>query len=138
MKPPAKNPCGSCPYRQDSPVGLWHPDEYHKLPGYDLDTFAQPQGVFGCHQQDDHLCAGWVGTHDMSQNLALRLAASMGHMTPEEYEETLGYETDTPLFASGEEARDHGIGEADERARRTMSNFKRKGLDVRYADEGEK
>lgn len=128
MKPPAKRPCGSCPYRQDAPVGLWHPEEYHKLPEYDLPTIEQPKAVFGCHQQDGHLCAGWVGTHDMDQSLALRLSVAMDHMTPEDFEATLDYETDVPLFASGTEARDHGIGEPDTEALKTMTKLKRKGL----------
>ena len=59
-------------------------EEYAKLPDYDRPTHEQPLNMFGCHQQDGHLCAGWVGTHDMAESLSLRIAESCGHISPEE------------------------------------------------------
>lgn len=106
---PAKSPCGSCPYRQDVPSGVWHHDHYLTLPKYDQPTALQPQLVFGCHQNNGKLCAGWVATHDMEQNLALILAALQGWITPEVYSLCLTYATKVPLFSSGQEACDHGL-----------------------------
>jgi len=106
---PAKSPCGSCPYRQDAPSGLWHHSHYAKLIEYDLPLDQQPQAVFGCHQQNGKLCAGWVGTHDMTQNLALRIALLEGWITMETFRICLNYVTKVPLFASGREACNHGL-----------------------------
>lgn len=112
--PPAKNPCGSCPYRKDVPSGVWKPEEYEKLPPYDGETFEQPPGLFLCHRQDGHACAGWVATHDMHESLAFRLACLQGvdeGATDEWVDSFLDYTTDVPLFASGQEAHDHGMAE---------------------------
>lgn len=107
--PPATNPCGSCPYRCDVPSGIWHPSEYAKLPEFDNPTMEQPRSVFLCHQNDGHLCAGWVAVHDMSQSLGLRIALSTGTIQPEHVDAILDYTTATPLFGSGQEAMVHGM-----------------------------
>lgn len=129
MKPPAKNPCGSCPYRQDVPSGIWHESEYTKLPNYDLPTQEQPLGVFGCHQNNGCACSGWVAVHDMKNNLALRVSFGMGHIdNPDAF---LDYSTDVPLFASGQEAADHGMRDIlnpDETARKKMRKLLEKGV----------
>lgn len=108
-KLPAKNPCGSCPYRKDVPPGVWSAEEYEKLPPYDGETFEQPIGMFLCHRQDGHLCAGWVATHDMQQSLSFRLAATFEGVTDEWVDGILDYTTDVPLFDSGREAAAHGL-----------------------------
>jgi hypothetical protein len=109
--PPAKNPCGTCPYRQDVPSGVWAPEEYAKLPPYDGETITQPMGLFLCHQADGRLCAGWCGTHDMEENFALRLHAhGMDYAT---LTAALDYSTEVPLWASGQEAHDHGMAEVE-------------------------
>lgn len=131
MKPPSKNPCGSCPYRKDAPQGLWDAEEYEKLPRYDQPTFDQPEGVFMCHQQDGRLCAGWVGCHDMEESLAMRLAASREDLTPEEYFEILDYTTATPLHPSGAAAAEHGLEgllSPSEKTRKHMKKLIEKGL----------
>jgi len=132
---PATHPCGSCPCRKDAPSGVWHETEYAKLPEYDKPTTEQPQGAFLCHQQDGHLCAGWVGCHDMNESLALRLAAAAGSISLEEVERTRTYESPVPLFGSGQEAADHGGKDVDDpgvRARRTrgrlLEKLKDKGV----------
>jgi hypothetical protein len=117
-RPPAKRPCGSCPYRQDAPSGLWAAEEYEKLPNYDKPMLEQPQGAFMCHQQDHRLCAGWVGCHDMGETFAFRLNAH--HWSDEVIDAALDYETDVPLFTSGQEARDHGMKEIDHPSERTQ------------------
>src|SRR3954470_1603415 len=122
---PAKNPCGSCPYRQDVPAGVWAEEEYAKLPAYDEpETFMQPIGLFHCHQQDGRLCAGWVGCHDMEHNFALRVNARF--LSPKVIDAILGYQTKVPLFGSGQEAADHGrsgIENPDLRARKTVAKI---------------
>lgn len=106
---PAKRPCGECPYRQDAPSGLWAEQEYHRLPGYDEPTWAQPQVLFGCHQQDGRVCAGWAGCHDMEQSLALRCAVLSEQISPQVADALLDYATTTALFGSGQEAAEHGL-----------------------------
>jgi len=126
---PAKNPCGSCPYRQDVPSGVWAPEEYAKLIGYDRPTGEQPMGVFYCHQQDGRICAGWAGCHDMDNNLGLRIAAAFGHISQEVLVATLTYTTKVRLFATGLLAAEHGLAavdEPDERAKKVVSKIERK------------
>lgn len=110
---PAPRPCVSCPYRRDVPSGVWHPDEYAKLPAYDAATPFQPPGVFMCHQVDGRVCAGWAGCHDGRELLALRLAVVLGTLTPDEVGETIDYVSPVPLFGSGAEAAEHGMAEVD-------------------------
>lgn len=107
--PPKARPCGSCPYRKDVPSGVWHTSEYLKLILYDRPTGEQPDAIFACHQQDGAMCAGWVGCHDMEENLGLRFHVSHGHVTTEQYLEIVNYTTDVPLFESGLEAATHGL-----------------------------
>lgn len=108
MKPPAPRPCSSCPYRRDVPSGVWDRSEYLRLPRYDFPTWAQPPGVFLCHQQDGKVCAGWAACHDMDENLALRLAAA-GGMSREALDAIRDYTTDVALFGAGGEAAAHGL-----------------------------
>lgn len=109
IKPPAARPCGSCPYRQDVPSGVWSRDEYEKLPAFDQPGHPDALTVFLCHQQDGRVCAGWAGCHDMSEAIGPRLAVSMERMSVETYDELLDYETDVPLFPTGAEAAAHGL-----------------------------
>lgn len=111
---PASAPCGSCPYRQDVPPGVWSRDEYEKLPPFDAETAEQPASVFMCHQQDGRMCAGWAGCHDMHESLGLRLALAMGLMTEETYDATLDYASTVPLFPTGQRAAEHGLSGVDD------------------------
>jgi hypothetical protein len=103
---PRKRPCTSCPYRRDVPSGLWEAHEYDKLGSYDGDTAAQAMAgafrPFFCHTKDGHLCAGWVGCHNMHENLAIRMHGDV------DYDAVLNYRSPIPLFASGAEAAAHG------------------------------
>lgn len=117
---PAEHPCGSCPYRRDAPSGLWHESMYEILPRFDEpETYKQPPNAFGCHQQDGHLCAGWVGCHDMSKSLAIRLIAH--DMAPGELDRTLDYASPVPLFGSGQEAYEHGMRDYENPGRKAQS-----------------
>jgi hypothetical protein len=126
---PASRPCGSCPYRQDVPSGVWAAEEYEKLPEFDLPTGEQPASVFMCHQQNDRLCAGWVAVHDMDESLGLRLAVAMGAIDPADQAAVLDYSTDVPLWPSGAEAAAHGVAEIedpDPQARRIVAKLERR------------
>jgi hypothetical protein len=129
---PAKQPCGSCPYRRDVPSGIWSAKEYDKLPIYDapiLDQILARAGVFLCHQKDGHLCAGWLACH--GDNLAT-LRIGWQKYDPS----TFTYATDVPVFASGAEAREHGlrdIAKPGVKANKMMSGLIRKGAAI-YED----
>lgn len=127
---PLKNPCASCPYRQDVPSGLWAEEEYVKLPQYDLPTHMQPMAVFQCHQRNGHACSGWVACHDMDNNMAVRVSHAMGHLDAADF---VDYETDVPVFESGSEAAEHGMADItapSPEAMATMAKI-RKVQDVR-------
>lgn len=102
-----KRPCSTCPYRRDVPSGIWDRTEYEKLSAFDGDVPDQLANgatrLFHCHQRDGNLCAGWVGCHDMTNNLAVRLHGA--DIDPAVYD----YESPVPLFASGKEAAEHGM-----------------------------
>lgn len=102
---PRKNPCASCPYRTGVPSGVWHPEEYAKLPEYDGETFEQSPQVFKCHQGDGQVCSGWLAHREPYELLAVRLGVLSGTLAPE----CLDYETDVPLFPSGAAAAAHGM-----------------------------
>lgn len=103
----AKAPCKTCPYRKDVPSGIWAESEYRKLPAYDADHGKQlgngARYRFDCHQDDGHLCAGWVGTHGANNLISLRLQAA--HIDPSVWD----YVSPVPLFKSGQEACLHGL-----------------------------
>lgn len=115
-----KNPCGSCPYRKDVAPGIWHRDEYAKLPPYDADTPSQPFGLFMCHQRDGCICGAWLLTHDRDHLLALRFAGR--HLDPSVW----NYSSTVEVFASGAEAAAHGtsgIESPSKAARRKIDNL---------------
>lgn len=121
---PPKTPCGSCPYRQDVPSGLWERSEYEKLPNYDGETgeqvMKQAFGLFMCHQNDGCLCGGWLLTHDRDHLLALRLN--------EVDASVWDYAPDIAVFASGQEAHDHGVRDLESpspEARRKIAGLQR-------------
>ena len=116
---PAKAPCGSCPYRQDVPPGVWHDDEYAKLPAYDGETFEQPMALFMCHQQDGRLCAGWVGCHDMTQSMAMRLV----RLDSQVADDVFGYVSPVPLWESGQAAAEHGMQPKNDKAERIVQKL---------------
>jgi hypothetical protein len=127
MRKCAKRPCASCPYRLDAPSGLWAVHEYDKLPAYDGEIVEQlakgAKGTFLCHQRDGHLCAGWIAAHRPENLLALRLDREVDSSV-------YRYTTDVPVFASGAEAREHGLRDLEHpgaKARRLMDKLSDKG-----------
>lgn len=103
-------PCATCPYRAYVPAGVWHPEEYAKLPQYDEDTMYQPPAVFMCHQRDGHVCAGWLGVGDPSHLLAVRVGVMNGTVDPS----CMVYEPTVPLHASHTAAAVHGMSGVDD------------------------
>jgi hypothetical protein len=115
---PRPTPCASCPYRRNVPSGLWEESEYAKLPGYDGEMLEQRTNVFGCHQADGSICAGWLGHREHPTDLlAVRLGVSAGVLD----ESCASYETDVDLFESGAEAAEHGCREIENPSPRTVA-----------------
>jgi hypothetical protein len=111
VRPPAVNPCGSCPYRCDVPSGVWSDEEYEKLPPYDGPTHEQPPSVFMCHQADGRLCAGWTACHDMDESMGFRMSVLVGQIREEDIDIIREYRTSVPIFTTGAEAAAHGMAE---------------------------
>lgn len=124
MRRPADAPCKSCPYRLDVPSGIWDPEEYAKLPTYDGSIADQAVAgattVFCCHTDPERLCAGWCGTHDLEENLGIRLAAVAGLLDDEEFWAAVDYESPVALFDSGAEAAAHGLREVERPSERAL------------------
>ena len=106
---PPKVPCGTCPYRKDTPSGIWAREEYEKLPLYDGDTGEQimkgATALFMCHQRDGRLCGGWLVTHDRDHLAALRFNRVDDSVRD--------YAPDVECWESGQAAHDHGVEDLD-------------------------
>ena len=94
----AANPCSSCPYRKDTPPGVWAAEEYEKLPAWD-DPLRLDAGVFLCHKGDRKLvCRGWLEVHH--ENIGVRLALLRNIIDLGAHREP----TKVPLYKSGRAA----------------------------------
>lgn len=138
IKPPAPNPCISCPYRRDVPSGVWHENEYAKLRTYDGETWDQNPRLFQCHQNgtdsdEARLCGGWVACHNGEELLALRMA--WNQMSEDDAQEAMRYTTKVPVFESGAAAAEHGMRDYEspsEDASTLTEKIKGRRNDVRY------
>jgi hypothetical protein len=105
----AASPCLSCPYRKDTPAGIWHPDEYAKLRRYDEPKPGELPALapFMCHHSpfigQDTYCRGWLSVH--ADSIAVRLQMIAGNVSPE----AVYADVAEPLYASGNEAADAGL-----------------------------
>jgi len=65
-------PCNSCPYRKDAPLGLWDKSEFDKLLEEDKKQFG---ATYRCHKNDGSCCKGWLINQDKRNqpNINLRL-----------------------------------------------------------------
>jgi hypothetical protein len=108
-----RSPCVSCPYRRDVPSGIWTTEEYDKILPFDNDTFAQPPGLFMCHQADGSLCRGWLDCHSGGL-LGVRLAAAKGEFDVDELKQAIIEGPSVPVFSSAAEAARHGRKDIDE------------------------
>src|SRR5262245_53386882 len=78
-----REPCSSCPYRQDVPGGVWDAEEYEKLAGFSAPFPAL--AYFLCHQggtEHPQLCRGWLKVE--RDSVAVRLLLHTGQLTPAE------------------------------------------------------
>lgn len=101
-----REPCPSCPYRRDCPSGLWHPDEYAKLPRFDEDADDPHFAEFLCHHTTPaapSLCRGWLSVH--AESVAVRLAVVRGHVRAKDVRARVR----AALFSTGAEAAAHGL-----------------------------
>lgn len=130
------DPCSTCPYRRDTPPGIWSRDEYEKLPKYDEGHDPPAFGVFLCHHTNstgvDTVCRGWLAVH--ADSIAVRLGLMTGQLTMKQVDAPCRVE----LYGSGTEAAVFGIngikrpGRAAVRAmRRLESQFRKRKSKVR-------
>lgn len=100
--------CSTCPYRRDTPPGIWSAEEYAKLRGYDEQWGQDPViAVFHCHQETatgcPTVCRGWLSTH--RECVAVRLACAMGLLCFQDVPQDV-----EPLYyGTGNEAADAGL-----------------------------
>jgi len=126
-----KAPCTTCPYVRATPPGVWHPDEYSKLPAYDVDH-PPALAVFHCHQENatgvPTVCRGWLGVH--ADSVAVRFAQARGVLDPADVH-AIPLEPDPTLYASGHEAAAAGLRGClapDAGARRHIDRLVQKGI----------
>lgn len=119
-------PCNTCPYRRDTPPGIWDASEYRKLPEYDAGRMAL--STFHCHQEHatgmPTVCRGWLAVHRFD-SIAVRLAVARGLVEPEQVEAPCP----VPLYGSGAEACAAGLGAVrrpGRRARRAIAKLARR------------
>lgn len=100
-------PCSTCPYRVDTPPGVWDPEEYAKLPNYDDDAPEVAVAAFLCHHSPttgrDAICRGWLTVH--AESVAARLAVISGRVTDAERYAPVEVE----LYPTGRAAADAGM-----------------------------
>lgn len=121
-------PCTACPYKVETPSGVWETHEYTKLRAYDEPTFAQPAEWFACHATPSHACHGWAVVHN-TRGGEYELLATRLHGI--EWEDAAA-NSSVELFGSGNEAADHGQAdiedpsdEAIETSRRLVRKYER-------------
>lgn len=122
-----KRPCSTCPYRKDTPPGIWDSSEYERLPDWDEDSPEIQMGLFLCHhsnfQTTETLCRGWLTV--ASESIAVRIAMMDGKVDPDE----VYADVDVPLYATGQEACEaglSGVDSPDEDARQAIDRLIRK------------
>jgi hypothetical protein len=130
--------CGTCPYRRDTPSGVWSAEEYEKLREYDRE-FPPALAVFWCHQYNatgrPTVCRGWLSTH--RDHPAVRLGLALGALNPEDVA-GIGEESDT-YYGTGTEACEAGLRDIEnpsDAARKKVMDLIRRGAG-RYEDEDE-
>jgi hypothetical protein len=93
-------PCNTCPYRKDTPPGIWHQEEYKKLPRFDDDSVI---AIFMCHNagpkdNNNTVCRGWLSVH--ADSISVRLEILRGRITPKQAYAKIK----TSLYATGKQA----------------------------------
>ena len=118
-------PCSSCPYRRDTPPGVWDRTEYEKLRRFDEGAENPDFATFLCHHttaDNEICCRGWLAVH--RESVAVRLTMLKGATTPDQ----VYADVKTPLYATGNEAADAGIAGIEEpslEARKTIQKVRK-------------
>lgn len=127
----APKPCNTCPYARSTPPGIWHPDEYAKLPTYDDDAAEPSVATFHCHQETathvPTVCRGWLYVH--ADSIAVRFAVVTGQLDLSDLPPAS--ERDPSLYASGAEACAASMAAIEQpppAARRAQQRLVRKGV----------
>ena len=106
--------CSTCPYRRDTPAGVWHPDEYAKLARYDEKPYVRGEeqkppelSTFHCHQENatgqPTVCRGWLSVH--ADSVAVRMCLMRGSLKPSD----VPPEPEALYYSSGAEACSAGL-----------------------------
>jgi hypothetical protein len=115
------HPCSTCPYRTDTPAGIWDRSEYAKLPDYDGVPGAL--ATFHCHQEHatsvPTVCRGWLTVH--ADGIAVRLAIARGEVTPAQRDAPVNVE----LYPSGVAAARAGLAGVDDPSSEAVSAMRR-------------
>lgn len=96
-------PCNTCPYRTDTPPGIWDAEEYEKLRGF---AAGERIGIFMCHHSvggPELVCRGWLSVE--AESAAARIAVLEGRIVDDDRYADPGVE----LYPSGAAAADAGI-----------------------------
>lgn len=99
----AAEPCLTCPYRCDTPRGIWGRAEYEKLPLFDTN---EDMSTFLCHQSTEDkvlLCRGWLTVH--CDSVAVRLLMAKERVSPK----VVYRKVKTALYRTGREAMLAGV-----------------------------
>ncbi|KKM86854.1 hypothetical protein LCGC14_1274800 [marine sediment metagenome] len=125
--------CTTCPYRRDTPPGIWAPKEYERLRNYDaqIHELANPIDglkIFHCHQESitnqPTICRGWLSVH--REAAAVGLAISLGAIGPED----VPINSEQLYYATGNEAADAGlagVGDPNDEAQRAIDRLLLRG-----------
>lgn len=137
-----KEPCPTCPYRRDTPVGIWHAEEYHKLATYDEPDYMElrerflagepvvqpdpPLSLFLCHhstmgRSETLLCRGWLTV--ARESIAVRIGLMQGKISLEQADAPVR----AALYGSGSEARDAGLAGIENPPEATLAAIERLG-----------
>lgn len=121
-----QEPCRSCPYRRDTPPGIWAASEYAKLLRFSPGGQEIPEiALFLCHRSPyagQSVCRGWLTVE--ADSVAVRLALIVGRVTPAQ----VAAPVKAPLYATGKEAARagrRGVAAPCLRARATIERLER-------------
>ena len=125
-----KRACSTCPYRRDTPPGVWEAAEYEKLRAF----AAAPQTAedlrgFLCHQTHATgvrtVCRGWLSVH--RHHVAVRLFMARGELRYGD----VPTEDEPEYYATGTEACEAGLAGIEnpsEEARVAITKLVRRGV----------
>ena len=110
-----KEPCASCPYRRDTPPGIWDASEYEKLRHY-VEPFPETGlpilAPFLCHLspqlKEKAICRGWLAVE--RDSVAARIALIQQTIPLDEFKGA----PHAALYATGAEAAEAGLAGIEE------------------------